>query len=47
MGFLGFMISSDGIGMESDHISTFEEWPTPKSMRDTQVLLGFTNFYQI
>jgi len=45
IGFLGFIISSDGVGMESDRISTIEDWPTPKSIRDVQVLLGFTNFY--
>jgi hypothetical protein len=43
--FLGFIISSDGIGMESDHISTIQDWPTPKSIRDVHVLLGFTHFY--
>jgi len=30
--------------MESDRLSTIEDWPTPKSVRDVQVLLGFTNF---
>jgi len=44
IGFLRFIISSDAIGMESDRISTIEDWPTPKSIRDVQVLLGFTNF---
>jgi hypothetical protein len=46
VGFLGFIINSDGIGMESDRISTIEDWPTPKSVRDVQVLLGFANFYR-
>jgi hypothetical protein len=32
--------------MESDRISTIEDWPTPKSIRDVQVLLGFLNFYR-
>jgi len=32
--------------MESDRISTIEDWPTPKSVRDIQVLLGFANFYR-
>jgi hypothetical protein len=32
--------------MESDRISTIEDWPTPESARDVQVLLGFTNFYR-
>jgi len=43
---LGFIINSDGIGMESDSISTIEDWPTPKSVRDVQVHLGFANFYR-
>jgi len=46
VGFLGCVITSDGVGMELDRISTIEDWPTPKSVRDVQVLLGFTNFYR-
>jgi hypothetical protein len=46
VGFLGFFINSDGIGMESNRISTIEDWPTPESVRHVQVLLGFTNFYR-
>jgi len=45
VGFLGFVITPDGVSMESDWIATIEDWPTPKSIRDVQVLLGFTNFY--
>jgi len=32
--------------MESDRISSIEDWPTPKSVRDVQVLLRFANFYR-
>jgi len=46
VGFLGFVITPDGVGMESDRISTIEDWPTPISVRHVQVLLGFTNFYR-
>jgi len=46
VGFFGFVISSEEIGMESDSISTIEDWPTPKSVRDVQVLLGVANFYR-
>src|SRR5882757_7029225 len=46
VGILGFVITPDGVGMESDQISTIEDWPTPKSIRDVQVLLGFMNFYR-
>jgi hypothetical protein len=46
VGFLGFVIIPDWVGMESDRIFTIEDCPTPKSVRDVEVLLGFTNFYQ-
>jgi hypothetical protein len=36
----------EGVGMESDRISTIEDWPTPKLVRDVQGLLGFANFYR-
>jgi hypothetical protein len=44
--FLGFVVSPDGIEMEADRIATIEDWPTPKSVKDVQVLMGFTNFYR-
>jgi hypothetical protein len=43
--FLGLVFTPDGVSMESDQISTIDDWPTPKLGRDVQVLLGFTNFY--
>jgi hypothetical protein len=43
--FLGCVLTPDGVGMEPDRISTIEDWPTPKSIRDVQADLGFTNFY--
>jgi hypothetical protein len=46
VGFLGFVISPDRIGMEADRIATIEDWPTPKSVKDVQVLMSYTNFYQ-
>ena len=45
VGFLRFVITPDAVGIESDQISTIGDWPTLKSLRDIQVLLGFTNFY--
>jgi len=44
--FQGFVITPNGVGMESDQISTMEDLPTPKSVRDIQVLPRFTNFYR-
>jgi hypothetical protein len=36
-----FVIASDGVGMELELICIFENWPTPKTFKDIQVVLGF------
>lgn len=46
IGFLGYIISSVGISMASDRISTIQDWPTSTSIRDVQVLLHLTNIYR-
>ena len=46
IGFLGFVIISEVVSMGSAGILTIEAWPTPKSVRAVQVLLGFANFYR-
>jgi hypothetical protein len=45
VGFLGLVITPDGVSMESHRISTIEDMPTPTSVRHVQVVLGFMNFY--
>jgi hypothetical protein len=45
IGFLGIVITSNGVGMEWDWISIIEDWLTPNSFREVQVLSGFTVFY--
>jgi hypothetical protein len=45
VGFHGFLLNSEVISMETDRISTIEDWPTPKSVREVQVLRRFINFY--
>ena len=44
--FLGFIVSESGIEMETGKIQSIEEWPTPESVREVQILLRFTNFYR-
>lgn len=43
--FLGYIILAQGIKMEDKRIEAVKNWPKPKSVRDIQVFLGFTNFY--
>jgi hypothetical protein len=44
--FLGFVLRPQGIGIDMDHISMLEDWPTPETVQDVEARLGFTNFYQ-
>jgi hypothetical protein len=47
VGFLWFVISPDEkIAMEADGIASVEDWPTSKSVKEVQLLMGFTNFYR-
>ena len=46
MEFLGFVVGPDGIRMDETRVSAIKQWPVPKSFRDIQVFLGFTNFYR-
>ena len=43
--FLGYIVSSKGISMEAEKIKVVKKWPEPKSIRDIQNFLDFTNFY--
>ncbi|KAH9252826.1 hypothetical protein BASA81_009231 [Batrachochytrium salamandrivorans] len=38
--YLGYIISADGLRMDPSKISAVQSWPTPKKVRDLQVLLG-------
>jgi hypothetical protein len=44
--FLGFEISSEGLKMEKEKLSTIMEWPFPASLKQLRRFLGFCNFYR-
>lgn len=44
--YLGFIISEHGVKMDPAKIEGITDWPTPKSVKDIQVFLGFANFYR-
>ena len=46
MGFVGYVVTPNGVSMEEDHVSTIHNWPEPQTHREVQVFLGFANFYQ-
>ena len=43
--FLGFVVSTSRISIESDRVELILNWPEPRSHRDIQVFLSFANFY--
>lgn len=46
IGFLGFILPTEGVKVDPLRVSTIMDWPLPKSFRDIQVFLGFANFYR-
>jgi hypothetical protein len=44
--FLGYVISPEGISMDPSKVAAITSWPTPASVHDIQVFLGFSNFYR-
>jgi hypothetical protein len=44
VGFLGFVISPEGIKMEQEKIKAVLEWPEPTNVKQLQEFLGFANF---
>ena len=44
--FLGFLVGCDGITMEPSRVTTIQEWPVPKSVKELMTFLGFANFYR-
>lgn len=44
--YLGYLIGADGIRMDPKKLDTITSWPEPRSVKDIQSFLGFTNFYR-
>ena len=44
--FFGLIVSKDGIKMDPTKVEAIINWPTPTSVRDIQVFIGFANFYR-
>ena len=46
VGFLGVVIGKDRIKMEEKKMKAVLDWPTSKSMKDVQKILGLANYYR-
>ncbi|KAI2652387.1 Transposon Tf2-9 polyprotein [Labeo rohita] len=43
--FLGYMISPEGVAMDETKVNAVHNWPLPKTLKELQRFLGFSNFY--
>ena len=46
VGFVGYVVTLNGVSMEEDHVLTIHDWPKLQTHCKVQVFLGFANFYQ-
>ena len=46
IGFLGHVISGQGISMEPEKVSAITQWPTPKSSAEVRSFLGLAGYYR-
>jgi hypothetical protein len=44
--YLGFIISTSGTKMDPAKVTTIQEWPIPRNVKDVQSFLGFVNFHR-
>ncbi|KAF7572881.1 hypothetical protein PtrM4_077860 [Pyrenophora tritici-repentis] len=44
--YLGLILTTDSLEMDSKKIATVLEWQIPRSIKDVQAFLGFANFYR-
>ena len=42
--FLGFIVGINGVKIDPTKTKSVQEWPTPKTIKDVQSFLGFTNY---
>ena len=46
MGFLGHVISKDGVKVDPRKVQAVTEWPTPSNVKDIRSFLGLTGYYR-
>ena len=44
--FLGFVISANGIEVDSEKVKAIKEWPRPKNAREVRSFHGLASFYR-
>lgn len=45
VGYLGIVVTPEGISMEKEKVKAVKDWPKPTKVKEIQSFLGFANFY--
>ena len=46
IGFLGYIVSDQGIGPDPSKVEAVKDWPKPRNVKDIQAFLGLVNYYR-
>jgi hypothetical protein len=44
--YLGYVITPEGVTIDPERVKTIQEWPTPATVREIRVFIGFMNYYR-
>jgi hypothetical protein len=44
--YLGYIVSPEGVSIDTNRVKTVQDWPKPKTVRDIRVFIGFMNYYR-
>ena len=44
--YLGMIVTTDGIEMDTKKVEAIQKWEAPSTMKDVQAFVGFANFYR-
>ena len=44
--FLGFTVSSEGLGTDPSKVSAVQNWPTPENLRQSRAFVGLCQYYR-
>ena len=46
IGFLGYIVSADGLAPDPKKVQAIEEWPEPTTVKEVQAFCGMINYYR-
>jgi len=44
--FLGYIVKTSGVTMSDRKVKSLQDWAHPRSVKEVQIFIGFTNFYR-